>query len=1487
MARDNFSPNVRDRLRTRVACRCSNPSCRAPTAAPGTLDDDVTNIGVAAHIYAASSRGPRYRSEMSPRERSAITNGIWLCANCSITIDRDVERYTADLLFSWRESAENIARAELGKQLPSTTSDTEAVLTVLPSHSDVTRAQAFATALLEAGKRIWRMPSFVAPVTLEEHERNTRYESRPISSSELLVSIEAGANVVLFGECGVGKTTLMLDLCTSSMVGGRCIPLFVDAALWARSDGSLFKYLTSHPSAEINGVTPVDLTRLAEAGRLVIMLNGWNEISASSRLSCWNGLIHQAAATEGLSIVVASRSPIDSRSFLLNVKQIRVCGLTWEGQSSMVRTELVNDVAAPLMDRLAKDTRLRHASRSPLILQGLIAQARKGVAASSSVFDLLAATVQAYEEEEQRNHILSIAPVDGHQRVYLEELACLLTHRLETNCSRDAALQAMHSAATQLAEHRLIGVLPSLTAVLDVLISHHLVHLEDGMVRFAHQRFQEYFAAARLLRNGIGDDASSGLLRSAVNQPAWEESLMLVAGKLKGEGGQAATRARMVKIAAAIDLGVACDLTGICTLSDVDDPELHRYMVARVNKLAASPLEEVRDLGVAYQIASGLPAFAESLWPLIESENQQTRLHTHRLNGTAIAIAQLGTGAEQRVASWSSQRRGEFVHEIADNADNYEFLVALAQCENDPTVRAAAISALFWNFPASDVPVQAWLEAPVEVQTEHNLLSYIQYALEDGYVGDAVRERLQTIAINDISDSARLQLTLAFPNEVGPSALSMVFERLRSSGRHGNDTPLVAIARTHAPERLLDLARELALDARIVPEWARECLYEAPTDVSTDVFERAWTALHGSDFKNLSGEVLGPLADRHQTERSVALWLHYTEAVRGTLTDIDHDRQRQLGYLLAHAPERDLLNVVMTRGQAACYREAVELVELVLRRIGRDDVSARTVNQWLPTHNEVSQLVMLFVDKAETADVPQDTVRVHLCSVASHVAPAEFKLLLLETCRRHLDAWSIYQEKIDQWAKNRTLLRPQNPQGGYALASALSRWGPDALPSLLELMVHTSAMKFVPEVIGRIISLPWASMRERSFSSVSTDIQEGEQRRRLGRDLRQPDDTFQRWTDEAAKVLGQKLSTIVSTYQDEKASGEKWNARQAEYHVGGLAGIMANIPSAEVVEPIHRALASGLMDVYGTVAALRGLLRQGVFITNSAVVRQIDALYELAAVPTWHDQSSRYAMSELSALRLCGVSASLLTAPISHYLERWGRFSHPDEIIRDLGAAHSEAAWPALLEFASKLAKERQPPEELVPALVSALAPQHLTEFLELVANGTFCSWCRTDWSIERFAPGVAAVLSKATGQVEAFVEACRQTQSPLADTLVGEVLSHITGTEEVRQSFLLEALDAGRAENQNMPAYRMLQRMFTLKVPIDSAQYEVAPKACDEIRAQLYTRAKGTGPIADGCRRLLASLESGRRETGRPGDEQRHPFLEEGIAWTDVLLGP
>lgn len=133
MARDNFSKSVIENLRSRVAHRCSNPDCRVPTSAPAS-NGKSKNIGIAAHICAASEGGPRFDSSMTTTERKSVQNGIWLCANCSIKIDRDEVKYTVGLLMEWKQKAEDTASLELGKKLPSNADAINAVSTALTGY---------------------------------------------------------------------------------------------------------------------------------------------------------------------------------------------------------------------------------------------------------------------------------------------------------------------------------------------------------------------------------------------------------------------------------------------------------------------------------------------------------------------------------------------------------------------------------------------------------------------------------------------------------------------------------------------------------------------------------------------------------------------------------------------------------------------------------------------------------------------------------------------------------------------------------------------------------------------------------------------------------------------------------------------------------------------------------------------------------------------------------------------------------------------------------------------------------------------------------------------------------------------------------------------------------------------------------------------------------------------------------------------------------
>ena len=111
--RGDFTEATKNTMAKRVGHRCSNPRCGLSTSGPQDDPAGAVNVGVAAHIIAASEDGPRGDSSLSLDERRGLDNGIWLCQKCHKLVDNDPLRYTVEVLRDWRARAEQRARDEI------------------------------------------------------------------------------------------------------------------------------------------------------------------------------------------------------------------------------------------------------------------------------------------------------------------------------------------------------------------------------------------------------------------------------------------------------------------------------------------------------------------------------------------------------------------------------------------------------------------------------------------------------------------------------------------------------------------------------------------------------------------------------------------------------------------------------------------------------------------------------------------------------------------------------------------------------------------------------------------------------------------------------------------------------------------------------------------------------------------------------------------------------------------------------------------------------------------------------------------------------------------------------------------------------------------------------------------------------------------------------------------------------------------------------
>src|SRR5205085_6581631 len=113
--RDDFNEEVKRTVAARVGYRCSRRTCRALTSGPQVDPAKALNVGVAAHITAASPGGPRYDPALTAEERRHANNAIWLCQTCGKLVDNAQPKFTEADPRPWKEDAEADALAVLGK----------------------------------------------------------------------------------------------------------------------------------------------------------------------------------------------------------------------------------------------------------------------------------------------------------------------------------------------------------------------------------------------------------------------------------------------------------------------------------------------------------------------------------------------------------------------------------------------------------------------------------------------------------------------------------------------------------------------------------------------------------------------------------------------------------------------------------------------------------------------------------------------------------------------------------------------------------------------------------------------------------------------------------------------------------------------------------------------------------------------------------------------------------------------------------------------------------------------------------------------------------------------------------------------------------------------------------------------------------------------------------------------------------------------------
>ncbi len=690
--RDNFSQSTVTEIGKAVGYRCSNPDCRRPTVAANAKQDGIVTLAVAAHICAASPGGPRYNAAQTQSERRSKDNGIWLCQNCGRLVDADPASYPVEKLKEWKRSAQEKAFHELvAPSQPSPSAEAARIGSLIASDNregaDTSFDQAFHKFRAAAGEDLagytrgvlWKQQQ--VELTLKILNEG---DVPPFSISKLPPALEVAPEITIVAAPGTGKTITVLQLTRFALSEGTIIPIYFRLGDVSESDGGLFGAWRRR--AAFRGISDADFVRLAERGRILLVLDGWNELEPGARRQIRLSLEQVRRDWPHLRVIVTTRQQI--LDVPVSGPRLAIEPLS-EPQQMAIARALAGEPGAKIVDEARRTDGVRQLIATPLYLSALLTSGVVG-ARPNTREALLRLFVEKHERESEHAEALSASLLGCHTPV-LRALANRMMTTSTTMNEADAR-RVVTNAMKVLRDDGQIAGLPEPLEVLNALASHHVLTRSDSgnpTFSFQHQQFQEWFGSYEvedlMRRSANGEGTARGQLRSEIlDQPAWEELVLFAAERLSREQDGDVAVAHAVRLALAIDPMLAAEMIfrsapGVWAIVDAEmESFVQRWH--RPGKV---------DRAVRFMIITGRSEFAPLVWPLAASEQTRDQLPTLR-TAPRFRPAVLGPDIREKVASLPEAVRERLLALIVSESgvDGMDLATELAKVDPSPVVQA-------------------------------------------------------------------------------------------------------------------------------------------------------------------------------------------------------------------------------------------------------------------------------------------------------------------------------------------------------------------------------------------------------------------------------------------------------------------------------------------------------------------------------------------------------------------------------------------------------------------------------------------------------------------------------------------------------------------------------------------------------------------------------------------------------------------------------
>lgn len=662
--------------------RCAFPDCPTRLAAEGGTEF----VAEICHIEAENSTGARFNREQLDEERHGFSNLILMCGTHHTKIDGDEKTYTVAKLKEWKHRAETAALdgsiTGSSKDLPAVIAS--AIVAELASRIPVQArldADAIATvALAEAAADIatfrqgarWPLHPVKLALRVVGQEANTP----SFSTSRLADVISKFNEVTIVANPGTGKTTTLIQTTEAAIHERKCVAIYVPLNELTVGSGPLLVTITQRPAFQ--STTSGHLETLAAIGKLVLVLDGWNELSDSSRHFVKAQLAQLRRNFPDLGIVVSTRRqavhpPLDGP--IVEIQPLS------QDQQLEIAQAINGTAGARIIDHALRTPGLRELVEIPLYLTALVSRATDGELPTTKeeVLRLFAALHETDQEAAEALRAIF------HEQL-MQRLAIWTTQLGTTSLSEaDARAVVLGTHKNLVAQQQLHAPVDPGKA-LSLLVANHLlirIGTDPQKYEFQHQQFQEFYASfyveQEMLEAASGESAATDKLRKSIlDRRHWEEAVLFACERLSRTDNHGAVT-NAIMLALGVDPMLSAEM--IYRSSDA----VWEAISARIKSFVERWHQPGRiDRAVKFMLTAGKPEFADLIWPLLLDTDDQVSLGALHLV-QRIRPGALGSDVQRRLAGVDEKVRTTLLSDFAYRGDIQTLQLVTRLAKEDPS----------------------------------------------------------------------------------------------------------------------------------------------------------------------------------------------------------------------------------------------------------------------------------------------------------------------------------------------------------------------------------------------------------------------------------------------------------------------------------------------------------------------------------------------------------------------------------------------------------------------------------------------------------------------------------------------------------------------------------------------------------------------------------------------------------------------------------